>query len=290
MVKDSASTELREAFAYCERLSRAHYENFPVASLFIPRAQRPYVSALYAFARTADDFADEGDCESSERLQKLDEWQKLLDSCSSGRASHPVFLALGETIAATGIPEQLLSDLLVAFRMDVTKSTYRNFEELLHYCRYSANPVGRIVLYIVGKFTPERAVLADRICTGLQLANFWQDLSVDIPRGRFYLPLDDLSRFGYTEVDLANSSKRSPFLALMNFQIARTRDLLVGGQPLTRETGGRVGFEIGLTIQGGLAILNAVQKSGYDILHRRPSLSMMHKAGILLSALGGRTS
>lgn len=287
MGNDSASIDLREAFAVCERITKSHYENFPVASLFFPRANRPYVAALYAFARTADDFADEGTLEPAERLRKLDEWQAHLDACYAGKASHPVFLALAKAVTATGIPHKLLSDLLVAFRMDVTKSRYRDFEEVLHYCRHSANPVGRIVLYIAGEYSDENAELSDRICTGLQLANFWQDLSVDVPRGRVYIPLEDLDRFGYTESDLQQRELKPAFLSLMDFQISRTRDLLRNGRRLIGETGKRVGFEINLTVRGGLAILAAVEQSGYDVLHRRPRLSMMHKAGILLSALAG---
>jgi phytoene/squalene synthetase len=172
--------------------------------------------------------------------------------------------------------------------MDVTKGRYRDFEEVLHYCRYSANPVGRIVLYIAGNFSDGNGDLSDRICTGLQLANFWQDLSVDIPRGRVYLPLEDLDRFGYTESDLVKGERKPAFLSLMNFQISRTRDLLRGGQPLIRELGKKVGFEINLTVRGGLAILDAVERSGFNVLHRRPTLSIMNKTGVLLSALAGR--
>jgi squalene synthase HpnC len=275
----------RQAFAFCERLTRSHYENFPVASLLLPRAKRPYVAAVYAFARTADDFADEGSLTPAERLAKLDLWQQSLDRCYEGNPIGPVFIALAETARQTGLPRELLSDLLTAFRMDVEKSRFSNFEEILHYCRYSANPVGRIVLNIFDDESPEKLLLSDRICTGLQLANFWQDVSVDWKKGRVYLPLDDLRRFGYTESDLAEGRFTPAFRDLMAFQLERSRRFFEEGRPLLRLAGKELRFELNLTVRGGLEILNAIEARGFDVLSGRPSLSTMTKLRLFWRAL-----
>ena len=167
------------AYRHCEQLTRSHYENFPVASLFLPKEKRPFLWSIYAFARTADDFADEGTLSAGERLRRLDEWEARLDGCVAGDADDPVFIALGDTLRKTGVPRELLTDLLTAFRMDVTMNRYRTFQDLLGYCRYSANPVGRLVLHLFDNATPRTITLSDTVCTALQLANFWQDVRVD---------------------------------------------------------------------------------------------------------------
>jgi squalene synthase HpnC len=284
----SGSSDIRAAFAYCEELARTHYENFPVASRFLPRAQRPFVAAVYAFARTADDFADEGNLPAATRLAKLDDWQQKLDDCYEGRADHPVFVALAETAARTGIPRQLFADLLTAFRLDVTTTRFRDAGELMEYCSFSANPVGRIILHIFGNATPRTFVLSDSICSGLQLANFCQDVSVDWRNGRLYIPLEDLDRFGYTEAALGEGRVDARFIACMQLQVSRARNLLVEGRPLVQEAVPPLRFELALTVRGGLAILGAVEHVGWDVLHHRPALSLMTKAAIVAAALADR--
>jgi squalene synthase HpnC len=286
----SMDSVIRQAFAFCEDLTRRHYENFPVASLLLPKQKRPYVAAVYAFARTADDFADEGALGSAERLAKLDLWRQSLDRCYDGNPIGPVFIALAETASKTGLPKEPLADLLAAFRMDVEKNRFRNFEEILHYCSYSANPVGRIVLHIFDDASPEKLSYSDNICTGLQLANFWQDVRVDWAKGRVYLPLDDLSRFGYTEQELARGRCTPQFRDMMAFQVERTRKFLEEGRPLARQARKELRIELDLTVRGGLEILNAIERQGYDVLSRRPSLSTFTKLRLLGRALleGGR--
>jgi squalene synthase HpnC len=280
----SATTDIRNAYEHCERFTRRHYENFPVASLFLPRAERPFVCAVYAFARTADDFADEGESPPESRLARLDEWERMLHAAYEGKADHPVFIALADTAARTGIPRSLFSDLLAAFRMDVRKRRYGTFHELLEYCSYSANPVGRIVLHIFRDGAREHGELSDKICTGLQLANFWQDLSSDWERGRLYLPLEDLGRFGYTENELARGCVTDAYRAMMAHQIRRTRELLRDGGDLVRRAVPALRFELALTVRGGLAILAAIEKRGYDTLHARPVLPRTSKALMVLAA------
>lgn len=285
----SASPGSRAAFDYCEQLARTHYENFPVASLFLPRTLRPSVAAVYAFARTADDFADEGDLPPAARLALLDDWQQKLDDCYAGRADHPVFIALAETAARAEIPRQLFADLLAAFRRDVTTTRYPDAGALLEYCTLSANPVGRIVLHLFQNATPRTVLLSDHICSGLQLANFCQDVAVDWANGRLYIPLEDLDRFGYTEAALAEGRIDGRFIALMQQQVGRARSLLLEGRPLVEEAVGTLRFELALTIRGGLAILRAVERQGWDVLHRRPALSLVTKIALVAAALADRT-
>jgi squalene synthase HpnC len=275
----------REAFRFCENLSRSHYENFPVASLLLPKEKRPFIAAVYAFARMADDMADEGSLTPAERVARLDSWQGSLDRCYEGNPEGPVFLAIAETARQTGLQKELLSDLLVAFRLDVVKIRFADFEEILEYCRYSANPIGRIVLTIFDDATPEKLLLSDNICTGLQLANFWQDVSVDWKKGRVYLPLDDLRHFGYTETDLAAGRMTPELRGLMEFQVRRARGYLEAGRPLVRLARKELRFELNITVRGGLEILAAVEKQGFDVISRRPVLSAMTKLRLLGRAL-----
>ena len=282
----SSSTPLiQAAFAYCDTMAREHYENFPVASLLLPRSKRLYVAAIYAFARTADDFADEGDAAPEERLERLDGWGRKLAGAAAGQADDHVFIALAETMARTGLPASLLEDLLQAFRMDVTVRRYATYADLLQYCRYSANPVGRIVLHLFDEAKPQNLEYSDRICTGLQLANFWQDVRVDWMKGRLYLPLEDLSHFGYTEGQAAMKMYTDQFRSLMMFEVQRARELLIGGMPLPRNVGFRLQCELALTIRGGLGILRRIEAMGYDVLHHRPSLRTLDKGRIVLEAL-----
>ena len=280
-------TEIERAFARCEKIARRHYENFPVASLFLPHDLRPHVSCIYAFARTADDFADEGGWGPEERLQKLDEWGAKLQDCYAGNARDPIFVALADTVRRYGIPRKPLADLLDAFRADVTKNRFSTFEEVLEYCRKSANPVGQLVLYLFNNANDRTFLLSDNICTALQLANFWQDVAVDMAKGRIYIPLEDFDRFGYTESDLVERKVDSRFRSMIEFEVCRTREIFACGKPLLKEATPRLRFELELTYRGGIAILDMISsaKFGYDVLTRRPALSSLDRVVLLFKAL-----
>ena len=273
-----ATVTVAEAFAFCEARVRAHYENFPVGML-VPRAKRGYVHALYAYARAADDFADEPMYEGM-RAEKLDQWEARLHAAYEGRADDPIFIALAETVRALDIPKPLLLDLLSAFRQDTVKSRYDTWEELLDYCRRSADPVGRLVLLVFGYRDPELALFSDRICTGLQLANHWQDLAVDLARGRIYAPRELRERHGVKEWDL-NAARVGPeFTALMQDLVARTRALFVAGRPLCDRVGRDLRFEMRLTWLGGWTILDRIERAGYDVFRRRPRHGLKARLGM----------
>ena len=276
---------MRDAYDYCLKLARTHYENFPVASLFLPADRRPALAAVYAYARLADDIADEGALPPEERLRRLDEWQHHLDQALEGYPDHPVFLALADAMARYGIPRQPFDDLLTAFRRDVTGQAYGTFDELLGYCRCSANPVGRIVLYVFGDATPQHFVYSDAICTALQLTNFWQDLTVDLANGRCYLPLEDLGRFRYTAEDLQARVADERFGALLHFEVERTRELFRAGRPLLRETVPGLRFELALTWHGGHRVLEMVERAGPAIVTGRPYLRPRDKLSVLIRSL-----
>ena len=276
---------IRKAFEYCEGITRRHYENFPVASLFIPVSLRPYVTAIYAFARTADDFADEGEFSVQERMTRLDEWEEKLDRCFEGEATDPIFVAIAETVSRCGIPKKPLADLLTAFRMDVTLNRFPTFHDLLGYCAHSANPVGRLVLYIFSSATERTMEFSDNICTALQLANFWQDVSVDWQKGRAYLPLEDLQRFGYTENDLAVGKYDERFRKLLKFQVDRTRRYFESGKPLLAEAPDDLRFELRLTWFGGQTVLRKIEQADYNVFNKRHVITSLDKAGIFLKAI-----
>jgi squalene synthase HpnC len=260
---------VEEAFAHCEARVRAHYENFPVG-LFVPRAKRPYVHALYAFARAADDFADEPMYEGM-RAEKLDQWEARLHAAYEGRAEDPIFIALGETVRRLDIPKGLLLDLLSAFRQDTVKNRYDTWEELLDYCRRSADPVGRLVLLVFGyRDAPDLLPLSDAICTGLQLANHWQDVAIDLRKDRVYVPKELRDRYGVGEWDLNAGKVTDGFRALMAELIRRTRALFDRGRPLCNRVGRDLRFEMRLTWLGGVSILDRIEEAGYDVFRRRP--------------------
>ncbi len=273
---------LDEAFAHCERRAREHYENFPVG-LFVPRARRPYVHALYAFARAADDFADEPRYEGS-RVEKLDQWEARLHAAYDGRAEDPIFLALGETVRRLAIPKQLLLDLLSAFRQDVVKSRYETWDELRDYCRRSADPVGRLVLLVFDQRAPELLPWSDAICTALQLANHWQDLAIDLKKDRIYVPRELLERFAVREWDLNAGKVDAAFTGLMRELVARTRALFDAGRPLCDRVGRELRFEMRLTWLGGSRILDGLEAVGYDMFRRRPRHGLLAKLGLALAA------
>lgn len=265
-----------EAFAFCEARVRAHYENFPVGR-FVPREKRPYVHALYAYARAADDFADEPMYEGM-RAEKLDQWEARLHEAYEGRAEDPIFIALAETVRRLAIPKALLLDLLSAFRQDTVQTRYETWDELLDYCRRSANPVGRLVLLVFGETDPALAPLSDAICTGLQLANHWQDLALDLRRGRIYVPRELMDRFGVKEWDLNAGRVTTEFRALMAELVSRARALFTQGKPLCDLVGRDLRFEIRLTWLGGSAILDGIEAAGADVFRRRPRHGLLAKA------------
>jgi squalene synthase HpnC len=272
---------LDAAFEHCARITSSHYENFPVASLFLPEEKRPYIQAVYAFSRAADDFADEGDIPAGTRLELLDDWERKLDRSYEGDADHPVFIALAETVRRNHIPKEFLSALLSAFRQDVVKHRYGTIAELLDYCSRSANPVGRIVLHIFGHREAELCLLSDRICTGLQLANFWQDLGADLARDRLYVPLSEFDRSSYTEEDWAARVADDRFRAMMKSLVVMTREMFREGARLPDLTERDIALELRLVWLGGMAILRGIERSGYDVYASRPALGALDKAGIL---------
>jgi hydroxysqualene synthase len=275
---------LDQAFGYCAGLATAHYENFPVASLFLPAEKRPYIQAIYAFSRIADDFADEENLLDADRLARLDDWETMLKECYEGHATHPVFLALGETVRQNRIPIEPLRDLLAAFRRDVTQNRYETFDDLLGYCRCSANPVGRLVLMIFGQREEALFTLSDTICTALQLANFWQDVFVDAGRNRCYLPLEDMRRFGYTEESWRGRVIDGRYKELMNFEIERTRKMFYDGAELPRLVEKELQVELKMVWFGGMSILDLIAKRGLDST-ARPSLGTFRKIMVFLRAL-----
>jgi squalene synthase HpnC len=279
---------VEEAFAYCQHLAGKHYENFPVASVFIPRRLRPFIATIYAFARSADDFADEENLPATHRLILLDDWEAKLNACYAGHADHPVFIALRATVEATGISRSLLAALLQAFRMDVIKPRYATFGEVTEYCGNSANPIGRLVLQTFGQANEQTLPLSDHICTALQLTNFWQDVARDYQKGRLYIPLEDLDRFGYTEGDLSRGVADDRFRAVIRFEVERTRKLFTLGSPLLVHTRGRIRRELAATLAGGRAILDGIERSGWNPLAIRPTIGVSDKLWMIGSAILGR--
>jgi len=278
---------LAEARAYCRRLTESHYENFHVASWFLPKRLRPHFHSIYAYCRISDDLGDEvGNAEQS--LALLDLWGEQLDACYRGEARHPVFVALAETVRACEIPKEPFADLLVAFRQDQTVTRFRTMEEIHGYCRYSANPVGRLVLYTCGYRDEERFALSDYTCTALQLANFWQDVAVDYKKGRIYLPQDDMERYGVTEAMIAAGEATPEFRELLRYEVGYAHKLFGKGEPLTGMVDAELALDLDLFTRGGLEILRAIEAQGYDVLRARPSIPRSRKLLLLLSALSAK--
>jgi len=250
-----------------------HYENFPVASILLPRRLRPAVEAIYAFARSADDLADEGDATPEQRLAALNAYERALDGIAAGTPpADPMFARLAAVVAAYRLDLQPLRDLLSAFRQDVVTTRYPDFPTLLDYCRRSANPVGRLMLALYGVADPVGLRQSDAVCSALQLINFWQDVGIDIGKGRIYLPQDDLQRFGVSEADIQAGRTGPAWRALMGFEVARARALMLEGAPLAGRLPGRIGWELRMVVQGGLRILEAIERADYDVYRRRPKL------------------
>jgi phytoene synthase len=270
-------TALAAAYAECEARARSHYENFPIGSWLLPRRLRRDLAAVYAFARVADDVADEGGAPPAGRLDALDELEARLVACAAdpGAAHDPVFLALGHTIAAHALPLAPFQDLLTAFRRDAAGDThaFATFDDVLEYCRCSANPVGRIVLGLFGHRDAERAARSDDVCTALQLTNFWQDVRGDLEdRGRVYVPQEDLDRFPGAHEALARRQTTPGFRDCLAFQVERTRERFASGLALADLVDGRLRREVRLFAHGGLAILDRIAADDYEVLTRRPTL------------------
>ena len=283
----ATAPSLGEARAYCERLAKSHYENFSVATWFLPRRLRQHFYNVYAYCRISDDLGDEvGNPQQS--LELLDQWEGQLNSCYAGSPKHPVFVALKETVEQFGIPKYEFSDLLIAFRQDQTVSRFETFDDVLGYCRYSANPVGHLVLYLCGYGDPGRQQLSDYTCTALQLANFWQDVFVDYGKGRIYLPLEDLRRFGATGDDIAQRRATPEFVAMMKFEVERAREWFERGLPLLKMVDRALAVDLELFSRGGQEILNAIERQGFDVLRSRPVISKPRKLMLVLRAAMGK--
>ena len=296
------------AFRYCEGLARTHYENFTVGSLLIPRETRRYVRVVYAYCRWVDDLGDESAVGLSEslaragwhpppaakldsasdlratKLELLDAWRDDLDACYDGKPSHPVMVALQETVRRFDIPREPFLKLIEANRMEQGSNRYPTYQDLAHYCDHSANPVGRLFLYLFGYRDEERQRLSDLTCTALQLANFWQDVARDYRMGRIYIPLEDMARFNYTEDQLARGVVTDEYRRLMAFEVDRARGMFEEGLKLVDMLDGRIRLDVALFTAGGTAVLRAIERQGYDVLSRRPSLSRARKAMLFLSA------
>jgi squalene synthase HpnC len=279
----SRAPSLQDAYSYCERLARIHYENFSVATWFLPKRLRQHFFNVYAYCRISDDLGDEtGDRSAS--LQLLDEWENELNACYEGSPKHSVFVALACTVREFNIPKHEFSDLLAAFRQDQKITRYETFDDLLGYCRYSANPVGHLVLYLAGYRDAERQQLSDFTCTALQLANFWQDVSVDYEKDRIYIPLADLRSFGVTEGDIAAKNNSQQFRAMMRFEVERARQWFGRGLPLSGKVGRELAIDIELFTRGGQEILNAIERQQCAVLGQRPVISKSRKLALVARA------
>lgn len=286
----AVAPSLAEAREYCRRLAHAHYENFSVATWFLPQRLKPHFHSIYAYCRISDDLGDEVGS-ATESLRLLGEWEgelnrtyaNLADPSATG-PRHPVFICLRETIRECDIPRQPFADLLTAFRQDQRVGRYQKFEDVLDYCYYSANPVGRLVLYACGYRDAERQTFSDFTCTALQLANFWQDVWPDYGKGRIYLPLEDLQRFGVSEQDFAQRRATPAFLELMKFEVKRAREWFDRGLPLASKVDKELATDIELFTRGGQEILNAIERQGYDVLKARPSISKARKLMLVARA------
>src|SRR5580704_6109014 len=278
---------IEEAQQYCQRLARSHYENFSVATWFLPKKLRQDFFNVYAYCRISDDLGDEvGDAAAS--LALLDEWQSQLDDCYVGAPRHPVFVALAETVRKFEIPKHEFSDLLIAFRQDQTVTRFETFDGVLAYCRYSANPVGHLVLYLCGYHDAERQQQSDYTCTALQLANFWQDVSVDYGKDRIYLPLEDLRRYSVSEKDIQEKQNTPAFCQMMKFEVERARQWFERGLPLVSKVDAALAIDIELFSRGGQEILNAIERQQFAVLGRRPVISRPRKLALVARAALGK--
>ena len=278
---------LGDAERYTRWLATHHYENFNVVSWLLPKRLHQHFYNLYAYCRWADDLGDEVS-DPVRALSLLNEWDQELRDCYAGEATHPVFIALRETVTALDIPIEPFSDLLIAFRQDQTVKRYATWDDVFHYCCYSANPVGRLVLYLCGYRDAERQRLSDATCTALQLANFWQDVTRDLEKGRIYIPIEALAAHGLTEEDIVQRRFDARYVSLMKDLVARTRQLFAEGLPLARTVDSALRVDIEMFSRGGMAVLDAIESIGYNTLERRPSIPKSKQVGLLARALGLR--
>jgi hydroxysqualene synthase len=290
--EQSGGAHLRAAYARCERLTRAHYENFPVASRLLPADMRPHVAALYAFARTADDFADEGRRPAEERLRLLNDWEDRLHACVAIGECDPadqIFLALGETIRARNLPVRLFEDLLSAFRQDITTHRYDTWDGVLDYCGRSANPVGRLVLRIAGYDDPRLDASSDALCTALQLTNFWQDIGRDWQKDRLYVPLEDVDACHALVRDLSDLRMTEPWHCALHRVAHRTDELFRAGRAVCDGVSGRLRYELRVTWLGGRRILDRLQRDDFNVFVSRPRLRAGDVPSLLWNALRWNT-
>lgn len=279
-----AAPQLARAYALCARVARRHYENFPVASILVPRDLRPHIAAIYAFSRAADDVADEGSSSADERAALLQGWRERLHRAAEGDRpplppgpgeppnTEAIFLALGHTIRALDLPLALFEDLISAFQQDVVVARYATWTELLDYCRRSANPIGRLVLRVARRSSPRADSWSDAVCSALQLANFWQDLKTDFVRGRIYLPIEEQARSGARENDLAGGRMTAAWRHALREATLRTRTLFDDGRPVCDVPSGRLRYELRATWLGGVRILDRIERAGFDVMSSRPAL------------------
>jgi hydroxysqualene synthase len=293
LVAATSAPQLQRAYAFCARLAREHYENFPVASRLLPASMRPAISAVYAFARCADDFADEPGIDPGRRLELLADWSERLRSAAIGtpavsQESDLIFVALSDAIARHRLPVDLFEDLLSAFRQDVTTSRYRTWDDLLDYCRRSANPVGRLVLRVAGYDDAALDRASDNVCTALQLTNFWQDVERDWNAGRLYIPLEERDHAAARDDDLDRRTMTPEWRAALERAGARTRALFLAGRPVCDGVRGRLRWELRLTWLGGSRILTKLERGGFDVFRRRPSLTFADAPLLVAQALAWR--
>src|SRR6516162_4374609 len=279
---------------YTHWLATHHYENFKLVSWLLPKALHQHFYNVYAYCRWADDLGDEV-ADPLRALALLDWWERELDACYGNKPSHPVFVALRQTILAKGIPKQPFADLLKAFRQDQTTKRYADWNAVLGYCVYSANPVGRLVLYLCGYRDEQRQRLSDATCTALQLANFWQDVSRDLEKGRIYIPLDRAAARGLSEKEIVGKKFDGRYVALMKDLIAQTRELFEKGMPLAKMVDGKLSVDLEMFSRGGIAVLDAIETMGYDTLNARPAISKGKQIRLLgravvAHAIGGAVS
>ena len=277
---DAQAPDITAAYAWCRDYSRAHDENFSVVSWFLPKSLRPHLFALYAYCRWTDDLGDEA---AGDRLALLDAWEHELRSCVAGVRTRPLFAALGRTIDQFAIPDEPFLRLIEANRIDQRVSRFETYEDLLAYCSHSATPVGRMVLYVLGYRDERRQLLSDATCIGLQLANFWQDVSRDLSQGRIYIPLEDMRRFGYSEADLRAGTAGERYRELMRFEVGRARELFAHGRELEPLIDRRARTDVRLFRVGGEAVLDAIERAGYDTLTQRPRVAKAKKLWMALS-------
>ena len=283
-VNSDSPDYLQATFAACENLAKTHYENFSVGSRLLPKNLRKHFYSIYAFSRGVDDLGDEAN---GDRFALLDQWENELDACYAdtppSQSAHPYFVALAETIRIFDIPPEPFKRLIEANRRDQTITRHQTYKDVLEYCTYSANPVGHLVLFLSGMRDPKLHELSDKTCTGLQLSNFWQDVSIDIEIGRIYIPLEDLDRFGVSEQQITDRKYDINFQNLMKFEVDRARQLFIDGFSLANHLDRTLRSDFALFARGGLEILKAIERQNYNVLAARPRLSKLSKAKIFAS-------